>query len=861
MRVHKTTFTHEKPNNLPGGFVGKLRKHLRGRRLSAIEQVAFDRVVHLHFGAVDETKDTEGLDRSVFEFHLYFELYSQGNVILCDWEGKALAMLRGSGDAVLGQAYDPFTNALCLPEPHCLSGINGPFDVKSLTGKAGLLASFSPSMIESCLVAANLAKKATHVPAEKITAFVTEARRIVELVSLNDFHGFLMVSNVDPAASPITAGTITDLSRSVELVDFNPITMSSFKNKTESTTTIAVETFNEAVDLFFTRAEALKSASQAASVETEARTRLAAIATEQQARIAGLEAARDLCLQKAQLIEANLELVEDALKVGQLALDSGMDWNVFKRLIDAERAQPGRRGEVAQSIVGLKLERSVITLQIDSVTLDIRLDATVHANANVYYELRQQARAKLERTRAANSDALKSAESRIKASLASARKQQIAKALNSTRKSFWFEKFAWFISSDGFLVLGGRDAQQNELLVKRHLRIGDAYVHADIHGAGSIIVKNHTPNAPLAATSIPPRTLLEAGTFSICQSRAWEAKILTSSWWVDAAQVSKTAPSGEYLSVGSFMIRGKKNYLPPCQLSLSFGFLFVLSDEDRLAKKAERLQSANVPAEAVDTTREQFDRYKVDQIEQDLDELIITTGIAVDEKQQENKKKQAQKKEKQKGPPPEAALPAKNSETPSSRGKHGKNKKIQKKYRDQDEQERALRMELLASSGRKSQQQPTATAVHKPRPVEKKERKPAAESQRPADLADAVDEDGELVTQESAEFIANDYFTATPSDDHQYLHALPVCFPTSAFSQARFRIKLIPGSVKKGKAVKTAVALLTGSGACPAGHLRDLMRAVPEMEMISVMPAKVALGVSAHETAKAAKMSNKQKKK
>ena len=35
-----------------------------------------------------------------------------------------------------------------------------------------------------------------------------------------------------------------------------------------------------------------------------------------------------------------------------------------------------------------------------------------------------------------------------------------------------FEKFLWFISSENFLVLGGRDQQQNELVVKRHLRDG-----------------------------------------------------------------------------------------------------------------------------------------------------------------------------------------------------------------------------------------------------------------------------------------------------------------------------------------------------------------------------------------------------
>jgi len=56
---------------------------------------------------------------------------------------------------------------------------------------------------------------------------------------------------------------------------------------------------------------------------------------------------------------------------------------------------------------------------------------------------------------------------------------------------------------------------------------------------------------------IPPKTLNEAGTMAICNSAAWDAKVVTSAWWVNPSQVSKTAPSGEYLTTGSFMIRGK----------------------------------------------------------------------------------------------------------------------------------------------------------------------------------------------------------------------------------------------------------------------------------------------------------------
>ena len=96
-------------------------------------------------------------------------------------------------------------------------------------------------------------------------------------------------------------------------------------------------------------------------------------------------------------------------------------------------------------------------------------------------------------------------------------------------------------------------------------------------------MKNIDPSKPVS-----PVTLHEVGHAAVCHSAAWNAKVLTSAWWVHANQVSKTAPSGEYLTTGSFMIRGKKNYLPPSQLVLGFGFLFKLDDASVARHAGER---------------------------------------------------------------------------------------------------------------------------------------------------------------------------------------------------------------------------------------------------------------------------------
>jgi predicted ribosome quality control (RQC) complex YloA/Tae2 family protein len=58
-------------------------------------------------------------------------------------------------------------------------------------------------------------------------------------------------------------------------------------------------------------------------------------------------------------------------------------------------------------------------------------------------------------------------------------------------------------------VIGGRDQQQNELIVKRYMRPGDIYVHADIQGASSIVIKNPT------GEPVPPKTLNEAGSMAV----------------------------------------------------------------------------------------------------------------------------------------------------------------------------------------------------------------------------------------------------------------------------------------------------------------------------------------------------------
>ena len=864
-----------------------MRKHLRGRRISSIEQVSFDRIVHLKFGSDFENQES----RQEHEFHLYLELFSQGNLILTNWEGRILGILRpvvieATGKLAVGEIYDPWSTALelkFLEEKDLIEGFEfddvNEIDLKVLT--RGPLASFSPQMIDFCLnnltsntlteTKSTKSSKNSHkfILKSEIKNFINLANELVKQVEIGNFGGFLKVQQ------EVVKEELLNPKFGVVLNSFHPL---ECFNCQSSGFTVKFEKFNEAVDIYFTRLEAERNSQKEVNLEIEAERKLSAIEAEQQARISSLEEAVEIYRRKGQVVTEFAEDCEGALKVAQTAIETGMDWKEFSRLIETEKQSSNlKRAKIASMFEGLKLEQGIIVLKLDGLSVELLIGLSAHANATRLYDLRTQARLKMERTLAIHATAMKSAALKIRSEMVQSRQLGRVRQLQALRKPFWFEKFAWFVSSDGFLVLAGRDAQQNELIVKKYLNGGDVYVHADVHGAGSLVIKNHL--FPQLKTP-PPKTLHEAGTFSICFSRAWEAKIVTSAWWVRADQVSKTAPSGEYLGTGSFMIRGQKHFLPPMQLSLSFGFVFGLDEEGRKLKKLERIkrESEGNCFEEIEGLGGNYEKYRIEEgtgaSETEGSSVIINTAIGGTEgslKLKSSNAKNNQKALKALKISEEAKSLAKEEEekqqqqavshvkSKNLRGKHGKEKKIKKKYADQDEEERALRLKLLGSV---KKEKVTKTETKKVSKMD--EVICVSKKEKPVSASVSVRDD-EIVEEEivvgTEEFIAADYFTLSPDEEKQYTFALPVCFPTSALSSARFRLKLVPGNLKKGKAVKSAVALLTGLSTCPVLRWRDLIRAVPENEMLTVMPGKVALGVSVHETNKLGKLKNKSKNK
>lgn len=686
--------------------------------------------------------------------------------------------------------------------------------------------------------------------------------------------------------------------------------------------------YNKTVDEFFSSLEGQRLESKLSEREAAAKRKLEAARMDQAKRIEGLQEMEMLNYRKAATIQANIERVQEAMDAVNGLLQEGMDWVDITKLIEKEQKQGNPVAEIIK--LPMKLKENTITLllgegveededegyddkmdddfdysddddadgaetkkdktPVNRLEVDINLTLSVWNNAREYYDQKRTAADKAQKTVQQSVIALKNAQQKIAEDLRKGLKQE-KPVLQPIRKQMWFEKFIWFISSDGYLVLGGRDAQQNEMLYKRYLRKGDVYVHADVHGAASVIIKNNpkTPDAP-----IPPSTLAQAGNLSVCCSTAWDSKAGMGAYWVNADQVSKSAPSGEYLPVGSFMVRGKRNLLPPALLTLGFGLLFRVSDDSKSkhtrhkvydfgeAKGRARTDSLDVEPARAETPLEQRpvagDESESEDEDEDaanqkarsnplhsqrpgqdnsvetnaaqhpeppteeLADLELTKEEPVSSPGEDNKspaepEPSAEQNEDEEDNNEEDGSnqpsPAANPSTPSSstapqkqqpakkapakRGQRGKQKKIAAKYKDQDEEDRALMEELMGVKAARQRAEAEAAAKAKAeaeaaaarerrRQQQERVKKEIAEHEEVRRLMMEEGEDMPLDETEMAmEMAPLETLVGTPLAGDEILEVVPICAPWNALNKVKYKTKLQPGNTKKGKAVKEIV--------------------------------------------------------
>ncbi|NXI99001.1 NEMF factor, partial [Psophia crepitans] len=609
IRIHTTEFEWPK-NMMPSGFAMKCRKHLKTRRLVSVNQLGIDRIVDFQFGS-DEAA-----------YHLIIELYDRGNIVLTDHGYVILNILRFRTD----EADDV---RFAVRERYPVDSAKAPAPLPALERLTEIISNapkgeqlkrvlnphlpYGATLIEHCLIDVGFSgsvKIDQHMESkENIEKVLTALEKAEEYMALTDnFSGkgyIIQKREKKPSLEPDKPAE--DI---YTYEEFHPFLFSQHSKCPY----LEFDSFNKAADEFYSKLEGQKIDLKALQQEKQALKKLENVRKDHEHRLEALQQAQEADKLKGELIEMNLEIVDRAIQVVRSALANQIDWTEIGAIVKEAQAQGD---PVASAIKELKLQTNHITMLLRNPyvlseeeeeeeedadlekeeteepkgkkkknkskqlkkpqknkpsLVDVDLSLSAYANAKKYYDHKRHAAKKTQKTVEAAEKAFKSAEKKTKQTL---REVQTVTTIQKARKVYWqvqFEKFLWFISSENYLIIAGRDQQQNELIVKRYLKPGDIYVHADLHGATSCVIKNPS------GEPIPPRTLTEAGTMALCYSAAWDARVVTSAWWVSHNQVSKTAPTGEYLTTGSFMIRGKKNFLPPSYLMMGFSFLFKVDE-------------------------------------------------------------------------------------------------------------------------------------------------------------------------------------------------------------------------------------------------------------------------------------------
>jgi len=518
-----------------------LRKHLRGAWIAKVEQYEFERVVIVYF----KTKTAV--------MRLILELFGEGNIILTGEKGEILQALifkRMRDRNILRHEIFQFPPS---------SGAN-PFKVTREELERALKDLGEVEVVRA--MARFLGVGGIYAEEILLRADVEKTKHCSALTDSEVGAIFDGLQSLLSTVSSFKTEPNIVLAEDGSFLDVVPFKLKRY----EALRSQPYGSFNEALDEFYLKATAAQKAVASIEVDKlkqEAERLKRVIAEQEQAlREDEAKAERDRCIGDA--IYAHSREFQALLDRFAMAKREGKDWHALISEITAAKKESFVESFDARNLV--------VNVCVDDLHFSLNLRRTLFENAAEYYERGKKAKQKSAGALAALEESrrkLAEIEQNISdaEALKTVKPMEVMKELvkRKVKRKEWYEKFRWFRSSDGFLVVAGKDAVSNEVLVKKHAKPDDAVFHADVTGAPFVVVKAEG-KAP------SEQELREAGEFAAAFSRAWrEGAGSADVYWVKPSQLSKSGPSGEYVSHGAFAVSGKRNWMRSVLLKLAIG--------------------------------------------------------------------------------------------------------------------------------------------------------------------------------------------------------------------------------------------------------------------------------------------------
>jgi len=499
----------------PNRLLKRLRSDLLRLKLKKIEQIGAERIAYFTF---------EGFGK---EFILVGEFFGDGNIILCSKEMKILALqhsieVRHRKLSVGLEYAEPPENNLDI-----FNLTESNFDELRTTDLIsakwfGRTLGLPKKYVESIFEITNIDRKkiGNLLTNEEVTKIYETTKKIVlDVVSGN--HEPVIVKNEKIEVLPVKLGKLEG-----EVTD--------------------VTSFIEGLDTIFTKNIVEKGKSIQSSGSDKKIKDLETQISEQEKAI---QTVKDKSKKITNVANSLFEMVSK----GIFSIKDSLAQEIL-----------------ATNNAKLISEKGISMIIVEDEKIKINTDSPLQSIASVLFNQAKK------QSGAINSiEAIKEkTEKKLKKFQNQTEAERNLEVVTEIRKKNWFERYRWFMTTDGFLTIGGRDAASNSAVIRKHLDKNDKVFHGDIFGSPFFILKD--------AENVPDTTMNEIAHATVCFSRAWrEALYGVSAYWVLPDQVKKSAPSGEFLPKGSFTIEGQRNFIKSETLKLAVGII-QLEDNDHV---------------------------------------------------------------------------------------------------------------------------------------------------------------------------------------------------------------------------------------------------------------------------------------
>jgi predicted ribosome quality control (RQC) complex YloA/Tae2 family protein len=542
----------------PPGFAKMLRNRLSGADFAGVSQFGFDRVLTFEFEREDQNTQVVA------------ELFGEGNVAVLDAAGEVVDCLntvRLQSRTVAPGAQYEYPSARFDPLAVDYDG----FAARMRESNTDLVRTLATQLNFGGLYGEELCTRAG-----------VEKELAIEDAGEAEFEA--LYEALERLTEQLSSGAFAPR---IYREDDTPVDVTPFAlEERAGLETEEFDSFTAALDAYFVELDTTEDEASGGrnrpdfeeDIERQQR-----IIDQQEGAIEDFEEQADRERAKAESLYANYELVDDVLSTVRNAREEGIGWEA----IDERFAEGRERGiAAAEAVSGVEPSEGTVRMDIDGRDVELDPQEGVEQNADRLYgeakrvvEKKEGAEEAIAETRA-ELEAIERRREEWEAGDVESEPDDEAEDIDwLARRSIpvrqneqWYERFRWFHTSDGFLVLGGRNADQNEELVKKYLDRGDRFFHTQVQGGPVTVLKATGPSEPTREVDVPDGSLEEAAQFAVSYSTVWKnGRFAGDAYMADPDQVSKTPESGEYLEKGGFAIRGDRTYFRDTPVGVAVG--------------------------------------------------------------------------------------------------------------------------------------------------------------------------------------------------------------------------------------------------------------------------------------------------